>query len=354
MAVSVSWKIKKTKTEIKVKHPYTHIAILAAVFSSVYSGPAEQSPLAAAESLLVRQDYAAARNIVAGYMPGGPDENYAFYLRVAIEQTELLDYESYYIFGERFLKLADSVRLALEGRLPKLKGQDSTQCLFYIANIYGGIGVIKAKTGSWLPAVKSSLRSVALLKEAVRRDSAMSAAMLGIGAFHYYLSKNFGWLPFIDGDSRERGVLEIEKAIAAPSPFRFAAKNSLCWVLIDQGQFERADSVALTALQETPGSTIFLRIRCLIALWSGRYDLAIELGHKLSEVSLMREPVNWSDYVLAYYVLTGSYNGLGKVKEALAAARHILETKIPPEFRGIPPVRKNLKRILEIKNKCLQ
>jgi hypothetical protein len=182
----------------------------------------------------------------------------------------------------------------------------------------------------------------------------MCAALLGIGAFHYYLSKSFTWIPFIDEHSGNRGIREIEQATAASSPFHFAAKNTLCWILIDQELFDRADSVALSALEETPGSTIFLRIRCMIALWSGRYERAAELGKMLSEASLMRDPVNWSDYVMAYYVLAGSYHGLGKIKEARAAARHILETKIPPEFREIPPVKKNLKRVLEIQNKCLQ
>jgi hypothetical protein len=337
-----------------VKHPLLHIVLITAFFSSVHAGQAGQSPLAAAETLLVKQDYAAASNIAAGYLPGGPEENYALFLRVAIEQTELLDYESYHFRGERFLAVADSVRKVLEGRLSGLKGKDSTLCLFYIANIYGGISVIKAKMGKWFPAIKNSLTSVSLLKEAVLRDSAMCAALLGIGAFHYYLSKSFKWIPFIDENSGNRGIREIEQATAASSPFHFAAKNTLCWILIDQEQFDRADSVALSALEETPGSTIFLRIRCMIALWSGRYERAIGLGQKLSEASLMRDPVNWSDYVMAYYVLAGSYDGLGKIKETRAAARHILEAKIPPEFREIPPVKKNLQRVLEIQKKCLK
>jgi tetratricopeptide (TPR) repeat protein len=337
-----------------VKHPLLHIVLITAIYSSVYAGPAGQPPLAAAETLLVKQDYAAARSIAAGYLPGGPEENYALYLRVAIEQTELLDYESYHFRGERFLEIADSIRKVLEVRLPGLRGKDSTRCLFYIANIYGGMGVIKAKMGKWFSAIKSSLTSIGLLKEAVQRDSAMCAAFLGIGAFHYYLSKSFTWIPFIDENSGNRGVREIEQATTASSPFHFAAKNTLCWILIDQGQFDRADSVALTALEETPGSTIFQRIRCMIALWSGRYDRALQLAQKLSEVSLMRDPVNWSDYVMAYYVLAGSYEGLGKIKEARAAARHILETKLPSEFKKIPPVKKNLRRVLEIQKKCLQ
>jgi hypothetical protein len=340
--------------KINIPIPLPYLLISAVVFSSVYAGQEGQNSLAEAESFLVRQDYDSARRCLSGYPHGGTEGNYALYLRVAIEQTELLDYESYTIRGDRFIKIADSIRTVLGGRLPGLSGHDSTLCLFYIANIYGGISVIKAKMGTWFPAIKNSLKSVGLLKEAVQRDSALCAAMLGIGAFHYYLSKSFKWLPFIDEDSQKRGVQEIQRAISAPSLFRFAAQNTLCWILIDQEQFDRADSVALSALQETPGSTIFLRIRCLIAFWSGHYDRAIELGQKLSEMSLMRDPVNWSDYVMAYYVLSGSYDGLGKVKEALAAVRHIMGTNIPPEFRKIPTIRKNFNRILEIKNECLR
>ena len=311
-------------------------------------------PLAAAETLLVNQDYRAAKKAVDGCLAKGEEENKALYLRIAIEQTELLDYESYHVHSERFLCVADSILKVFEGRLAGLKGKDSTQCLFYIANIYGGMSVIKAKMGKWLPAIRNSLTSVGLLKEVVQRDPALSAAMLGIGAFHYYLRKSFAWLPFVDENSEQRGIQEIERATSAPFPYRFAAKNTLCWILIDQEQFDRADSVALSALEETPGSTIFLRIRCCIALWSGRYERALELGQELSEVSLLRDPVNWSDYVLAYYVLAGSYERLGKIKEALACIRHILGTQIPPASREIPPVRKNLKRILEIKKRCMQ
>jgi hypothetical protein len=328
--------------------------ICASCFSSACAGESRPSSFAAAETLLVKQGYRTADSCLAAYLQGAPEDNAALYLRVAIEQTELLDYESYNLHGERFLTVVDSVRKVFEDRLPGLKGQDSTMCLFYIANMYGGMGVIKAKMGRWVPAIKSSMKSVSLLKEALARDSALCAARLGIGAFHFYLSKSFKWLPFIDESSENKGVREIEKAVSAPFPFSFAAKNSLCWILIDQELFERADSVALSALAEAPGNTIFLRIRCLIALWSKQYDRALELGQQLAEKSIMRDPANWSDYVLAYYVLTGSYEGLGKIREALGAARHILEAKIPSEFRTLPPIKKNLKRVLAIKQKCLE
>jgi hypothetical protein len=328
-------------------------AIILAVCWGIFAAPAGPSPLAAAESLLVRQDYNAARAAVAQHLQSAPDDSYALYLRVAIEQTELLDYESYSLHYERFLQAADSVRKVLEDRLRKLAGQDSTLCLFYIANIYGGISVIKAKTGSWFSALRSGLTSVNMLKEVAQRDSTIYAASLGIGIFHYYLSKSFKWLPFIDDDSEDKGIREIEKSTSAPSPYDFAAKNSLCWILIDRQQFSRADTIAGSVLREAPENSIFLRIRCLIALWSGNYNQAVALGEKLAQIAIKRTPINWSNLVLAYYVLSCGDEALGKGKEACAAADYILDNRIPPEFKKIPPIKKNLKKIAAVKKKCL-
>jgi hypothetical protein len=328
------------------------VIIIALIISSaVQAFPAGLFSYSAVESLLIQQDYPAAKELLDRHLKTSPEDNEALYLRMAVEQTELLDYESYHLHREQFIKTADSIRKVLEGRLEKLSGRDSVQCLLYLGNIYGGISLIKAKTGSWFSALRSSLKSVGMLKGVVQRDSTMYAALLGIGVYHYYLTKSFGWLPFIDADSEMKGICEIEKATGAPSPYNFAAKNSLCWILIDKKQFCRADSVALSVLEETPGNSIFLRIRCLIALWSGLYEQALMLGQKLSDVSVVRDPVNWSDYVMSYYVLTSSYEGLGKVKESLATANYILGVIIPPEFRTIPPIKKNLKRILAVKAK---
>ena len=324
--------------------------ILTGYFNLPASAP-DSTFFPSVESLIVKQEYGIAKERLTRHLQAAPEDNYALYLCVAIEQTELLDYESYSLYFARFLKTADSIGKVLEGRLGRLSGKDSTECLFYLANIYGGMGVIEAKCGSWFSAIRSSLASIGMLKEVLRRDSTMHAAMLGTGVFHYYLSKSFKWLPFISADSENEGINEVEKATVAPFLYSFAAKNSLCWILMDHKRFGRADTVALSALDEVPGNTIFLRIRCLIALWSGHCDQAVVLGQKLSEISSARDPVNWSDYVMSYYVLTCGYDRLGKAKEALAAADGILSAKIPPEFMKIPHIRKNLKKIQEVKKK---
>jgi hypothetical protein len=306
---------------------------------------AQTSPTGLAETLLVKQEYTAARAVVKERLTVDPGDNTSLYLLDAIQQTEILDYESYLVQNDQFMKLSDSIKAVLELRLPTLSGPDSLKCLLYIANVYGGKSVLLAKTGNWFAALKDAITSVTLLKEVERLDSTMYAAALGIGVFHYYLNKSFKWLPFVDANSEKEGIAEIEKATRAPYPYSCAAKNSLCWILIEKRALKRADSIAESVLMEMPDNTIFLRIRCLISLWNKQHEQTVALGEKLAGLSLKRDPVNWSDLVLAYYAVAQGNDGLGKKKEARRAIEFIRGKKIPSEYKTIPPVKKNLRKI---------
>lgn len=312
---------------------------------------AQTAPIAVAETLLIRQQYTAARTVLKDFLKANPEDNNALYLLYAIEQTDILDYESYTIKNESFMRFSDSINALLQERLPRLSGTDSLKCLFYIANVYGGKGVLLAKTGNWFAALKDAMTSVTMLKEVLRVDSTLIAANLGIGVFHYYLSKSFTWLPFVDANSQKEGILAIEKATCAPYPYCFAAKNSLCWILIENRDFLRADSIAASVLTDMPDNTIFIRIRCLISIWNGKYQQAVTLGEQLARISQKRVPINWSDLVLAYYTIAQGNDGIGKGKEAMEAVNIIRSKKIPREYKAIPPIKKNFRKISIIRKK---
>jgi hypothetical protein len=312
---------------------------------------AQTAPTAVAETLLIRQQYTAARTVLKEFLKTNPQDNKALYLLHAIEQTEILDYESYPLKNESFMRMSDSINARLEERLPRLSGTDSLKCLFYIANVYGGKGVLLAKTGNWFAALKDAMTSVTMLKEVLRIDSTMIAANLGIGVFHYYLSKSFTWLPFVDANSQKEGIIAIERATRAPYPYCFAAKNSLCWILIEKKNLRRADSIAASVLMDMPDYTIFLRIRCLLSIWNGKHRQAVTLGEQLAGISQRRVPINWSDLVLAYYTIAQGNDGLGKGKEAMEAVNAIRSKKIPREYKTIPPIKKNFRKINAIRKK---
>jgi hypothetical protein len=314
-------------------------------------GRAEDFCISRAETLLVKQEYAAARCALKDALDRDSANCEALYLLHAIEQTEILDYEAYSIRGDRFMILSDSILGILQARLPSLSGSDSVSCLFYIANVYGGKSVLLAKTGNLLFAIKDAVTSVSLLKEVLSRDSTMVAAGLGIGVFQYYLSKSFKWLPYVDANSEKEGIGQVEMATNASYPYGIAAKNSLCWILLEKKALGRADSIAISVLKELPDYTVFIRIRCMIALWNKQYGKALSLGERLARLSLGRNPVNWSDFVLAHYAIAQGNEGIGKRDEAVAAIERLRTANIPQEYKTLPPVKKNLRRISALKKK---
>lgn len=303
-----------------------------------------------AQNLLVQQKYASASKLINGYLKKNPGDNEALYLSFAIEQTRILDYESYMIDWKDYQVFADSLRTIFEKRLPELRGDDSVVCLFYLANVYGGMSIVQAKTGNWFDAVKNAVPSVSLLKEVRRLQPDFYAAYLGLGVFNYYLKNSFKWLPFVD--DKEDDLKTLETALKASFPFDYAAKNTLCWILIEKNQYKRSDSLALSVLKENPDNTIFFRIRLMVALWTQQYSTTLQMADRFIKLTLAREPRNWSDLVAGYAAKIDAYEATGDIAAMKNAINSINKMKIPPEYAAIPHVKKSLKRINDLKAKC--
>jgi hypothetical protein len=158
---------------------------------------------------LIHQNYTDARRILANHLLRNPFDLEACYLSFAIEQTRILDYESYLIEQRQFQTMADSLKGIFENRIGTLKGSDSTICLFYLANVYGGISVIQAKTGNWFEGVKNAINSVSMLKLVKKREPQFYAADLGLGIFNYYLSTTRSWRGLHQSSLRFRPISPI-------------------------------------------------------------------------------------------------------------------------------------------------
>lgn len=302
-----------------------------------------------AQKLLVRQKYKQASRLLQDHLKCKPDDIDALYLSFAVEQTRILDFESYLVDGKKYQARAESLRAVFEKRLPALHGEDSLVCLFYLANVYGGLSIVQAKTGNWFDAVKNAVPSVALLKEVRQLQSDFYAAYLGLGVFNYYLKNSFKWLPFID--EKEDDLKTLQSALKASFPYDYAAKNTLCWILIEKDQYKRSDSLALSVLKEIPDNTIFYRIRLMIALWTQQYQTALIMADKFIKLTLERETRNWSDLVAGYSVLIDAYEATGNFASMNSSINRLLQIDIPQEYVSIPQVKKSLKKINDKKQK---
>jgi tetratricopeptide (TPR) repeat protein len=322
--------------------------VLAAIFvaSVIFTAQAQdagENAVYQAQRLMVSQKYPAATALAKAALKNDPGDIDAVFTLAIIEQTRILDYESYAVDGRRFLVFADSLLKILEAEQPRFAGVDSLRCLFYRAGILGGIGVVHVKLGSWLDGARNGLASQNLYKQIRRIDPGHLGADLGLGVFDYYFGTSLRLIPFVANTNVERGLAAIERSLNVPFPFDHGAKSTYCWILIDRNEFQKADSLALSALAETPGSTIFLRIRALAALRLKNYKIALELGKELAEASESRTPVNWSDLMMSYYIITDSYENLGRRAEAITAAEKALEMPVPDALRKTPHIRDHIR-----------
>jgi hypothetical protein len=307
-----------------------------------------KTPLDSVRYLLIHQEYKGASAAINRYLKVYPNNVEALYLLLVTDQTRILDYESYFLEGPVFLSAADSIRQILQKQLKCAKGRDSVMCLFYLANVYGGISIMQAKTGKWLEGVKNGLVSVSMYKEVRKRYPEFYAAYYGIGVFNYYFNRNLKWIPFTESKCQE-GMSYIEIALNADFPFNHAAKNTLCWILIDRKEYKRADSLANSVLVDYPDNTIFLKIKALIALWCNDYQNSIKLSSNFIQLTQKRAPLNWPDLVTGYNVLVESYNRMGMKCESKEAADIILEKTIPTDFLWLPQIKSELKMNSDIR-----
>lgn len=296
-----------------------------------------QDLIAQAQQHLVRQRYGRADTLCQMVLEKNPDSYRALYLRLSIFQTRMLDYESYGYEGRAFSARADSIGAALTRELPRLGGADSIACLVDLGNAYGGYAVILAKTGNWIAAAKKAMLARSFLKAALRADPNADAAYLGLGLFDYYLASKLTWMPFFK-PKQNNGMAELMRALKAPFPFDYAAKNSLCWIYIDKGEYADAYALVRSVLLQMPQNTIFLRIEGKLDLQTGQWPHGITVANKLIELSLNRKPVNWSDCLLGYRILATAYDALHEENLCIGATNKALSFSIPSPECKIPTV----------------
>jgi tetratricopeptide (TPR) repeat protein len=302
-------------------------------------------------TLIMLQKYRNAELLEQNILKKCPDDIGALNMLCTIKQTEIMDYESYTVFGNAFDSYTDSVFNVISLLIDDKKGRDSINAMFYMASILGSKSIILAKKGIWAPAISSAVKSSDYLKKVIKKDPLFFQAYYGIGMFNYYLSQNLKWVPFL-GDKREDALKQIDTAaLYAPVPYNYAAKNSLCWILIDAKRPETADSIASDVLKKYPENTIFIRIKVKSNILLKRWNIALQLAGRLLELSSERNPRNWAELVAGYHAVALCYENMKNYQCCKDAAVKALSLPIPEKYRSIPFVKKYLKYFEDVSRK---
>lgn len=292
-------------------------------------------------NLIMKQDYVSALQVCNSNIESDPSNIDAVYLKLAVLQAQVADYETYAIDGLNCISAAESTLSLVEKKLATTSSDDEkTKLMFYKGNIYGVLSIVKAKRGNFLPGIKVARASYDAFKRIEKHSSEIPDILYGLGLFDYYLGDNLKWIPGL-GKRAIKGLEFLFISSGSDSPFRYAAKNSLLWILIERGEFKAADSIASEVLESFPGNTLFLQIKSRAVFGAAEYEKAIMLGEKLIDLSFKRNPVNWSDVLSGYQLITASYLKLGDKKKAEDTAVKGLSFKISSDTLKVEWVQKH-------------
>jgi hypothetical protein len=190
-----------------------------------------------------------------------PDDVDFHYVRLAVLQSQMSDYESYALDGQKCVSMAESVLVRVERKLAGNPPDDQKVRLNLIkASTLGGLGMTRAKMGGMLTGIRDAKISYDLFRRLQSHTALFPDVYYGIGLFDYYVGDNLRWIPGLGLQAR-RGIEYLYKASDSDSPFRYAAKISLLWILIEQDRFAAADSISACVLREYPEHSVFLQIR---------------------------------------------------------------------------------------------
>lgn len=300
-------------------------------------------------NLIMNQEYGEAFKYCDLKMSLDPLDVDARYLKLVTLQSQLADYESYALDGPGCISMAESLLILIDNRMSLAQSGIETQKLdLYKGNIFGVLGIVKAKRGSILLSIKDARMSYDYFKKVKKETSAFPDALYGLGLFDYYLGDNLKWIPGL-GKRARSGLDQLYAASNSDSPFRFGAKNSLLWILMERGEFYAADSIASEVLQKYPQNTLFLQVKSRAVYGAKQYQQAIELAEELIRLSLKRKTINWCDVLSGYQLICLCWLKLGNQKNAQEIAAKALSFTIPADTLKIEWVQKHRSYLMSVK-----
>lgn len=234
----------------------------------------------------------------------------------ATVHAQMLDSESPQRRGDFFAWL-DRARNLAERWRDKEAGSGEPE--FVLGAALGYQAVYESRWGGWFSALKQGLRSKNRFAEALKKDSSLTDALMGIGNFHYWKSVKtdfINWTGLI-ADDRNMGLSQLEQAAKASVFCRAPARVSLGWVLINEHRYAEAFACAESLRAEFPLGKGSLWIAALAKFGLYEWDESRRLYTVLERRLLAEGPGNYYNLIdCAYFCALCDYYS-GRWRETL-------------------------------------
>jgi tetratricopeptide (TPR) repeat protein len=264
----------------------------------------------------ILQNYENALTLSDSVIKLTPKEPIGHFFRAAVLQARMMDYEDYAHDEKAFFAATGTCRKLAQQKLNARR--DDGWAHFFLGSALGYEAFLIGKKKKYLEAFRSGWQSIQHLEAALKIDSQLYDAYLGIGTYKYYRSKmsqRFSWLPFVK-DERELGMRMIRQALAKGRYSRTAAINGLGWILMDEGRPAEALALIDSALITYPTSRFFLWGAGEAAYRVRRYDQAA--AHYRRILSSLQNENHLSPYLelVGRTRLAKVYQAADKMEEA--------------------------------------
>ena len=207
--------------------------------------------------LSIEQSYTEAIMIFNEIKRTSPENPIGYFFHAAVLQTKMMDCETY-DQEKIFFALMDSTISYAKNQITRNK--NDAWAYFYLGSAYGYRSFYLSKQKKYVEAFHNARLSIRGLEMAVKIDSTLYDAYLGLGTYKYYqshFSKYISWMPFIE-DERETGITMVKIAMDKSRYSYYSALNTICWMLIEEKKYKEGLSLIKPVLQDFPESRIFL------------------------------------------------------------------------------------------------
>ncbi|HWO56660.1 MAG TPA: hypothetical protein VNN55_03740 [bacterium] len=319
------------------------IAFLAAAFGistdasagtavSFYAVDSIRAATLAGIDLSANDRFASADSIFAWLMDAYPESPMGPLFRAGNIQARMIDAESN-DERESFLTLVAEAERRSDA-LIKSGGADA-ETEFALGVAAGYRAVHESRWGGWFSALKQGLRAKKHFQQALRIDSTLCDALLGLGTYLYWKSVKtdwINWLPLVP-DSRRRGMDHLARASHCGIFARAAARAALAGALIKDERYNEAIAHADTLRQEhSQGKTAWwIKGRALLAMYE--WDRAQSAFDSLEARIRAQGPGNYFNLIECAYYRAQCHWGAGRYREAQSECGRALTYPADEEVR---------------------
>ncbi len=264
-------------------------------------------------------------------------------------QSKMLDYETD-IFRDKFFNYLDKAEQLAKQAIRR--DPENPMNHFYSGSTYCYRAFYAGKQNQILQAYWQVSSGIEALEKAVKLDSAIYDAYLGIGSYLFWKSQKIqflNWLPLIK-DERANGIALIEKTIANGKYSRFAAINALAWIYIELKQYDKAIEIAMAGEKAFPQSRYFQWCLAEACFRGKNYTQSIHYFKAILNSIAGEKFNNHYNEVVCHQKLAECYFNLTQFDNALLHCQNI-ET-IRPDSDIQERLKKRLEKVARLKDEC--